>query len=254
MTTSQSDTAPASAGSRIAVFLYSVAAYLVGMLAIAWLVVSLTGLYPLAAPPVRVESAMLALLVNTGLLILFGLQHSIMARGRFKAWWTRWIAPAAERSTYVLGSGLALGLLVWLWQPVDGMVWSVSQPEVRIALWCLFAAGWLYLVAATYVTNHYDLFGLRQAWLYLRGKPYTPVPFVRSWMYRYSRHPMMAGVLVGIWATPQMSLSHLLLAIGFSLYIAIGVAFEERELLGQFGEKYLRYQKEVGRLLPRVRS
>jgi protein-S-isoprenylcysteine O-methyltransferase Ste14 len=257
MNTSQSDTAlqiTSSLGSRTLVFLYSLVAYTIGMAAIAWLVVSLTGLYPLAAAPIETHSATSALLINLGLLILFGLQHSIMARPGFKSWWTQKIFPAAERSTYVLTSGLALALLLWLWQPMNGSVWSISQPEVRIVLWALFALGWLYLVIATYVTNHYDLFGLRQGWLYLRGKPYTPVPFTRAWMYRYSRHPMMAGILVGIWATPQMSLTHLVLALGFSIYIAIGVAFEERELLARFGEKYLHYRKEVGVLLPRVRS
>lgn len=239
---------------RTLVLLYSLAAYVIGSAALLWLIISLTSLYPLTASPFIIESQAAAVLFNIGLLLLFGLQHSIMARPAFKQWWTRRIVPAAERSTYVLGAGVTLSLLVWLWQPVEGLVWSVSQPEWRMALWGLFIFGWLYLLAATYVTNHYDLFGLRQAWLYLRGKPYTPVPFVRRWMYRYSRHPMMAGILLGIWATPQMSASHLVLAMGFTLYIAIGVAFEERELLEQFGDKYLYYRKQAGALLPRIRG
>lgn len=257
MTMSQSETnfiTSSSVGGRILVFVYSLIAYAIGMVAIAWLVISLTGWVPLAAPPVKVQSPMTAVLINLVLLLLFGLQHSIMARPGFKAWWTRWIVPAAERSTFVLTSGIALALLVWLWQPLEGVVWSVSQPLASSALWVLFAIGWLYLVAATYVTNHYDLFGLRQGWLYLLGKPYTPVPFVRAWMYRYSRHPMMVGILIGIWSTPHMTLTHLILAAGFSVYIAIGVAFEERELLAQFGEKYLHYRKEVGAVLPRIRG
>ncbi|HKK05638.1 MAG TPA: NnrU family protein [Gammaproteobacteria bacterium] len=257
MNTSQSYAESASApplATRSAVFAYSVIAYAIGMAAIVWLIACLAGLCPLVAPPLQTHSTTGAALVDVGLLILFGLQHSIMARRGFKDWWTRWIAPAAERSTYVLTSGIALGALLWLWQPIEGTVWSVSEPTARIALWALFAAGWLYLVAATYVTSHYDLFGLRQGWYYLRGKPYTPVPFVRSWMYRYSRHPMMAGILVGIWATPQMSATHLVLAFGFSAYIAIGVAFEERGLLAHFGEQYLHYRTEVGALLPRFRG
>ncbi len=238
--------------ARITVFSYSLITYLLGMAAIAWLVLSLAGLVPFGSAPLHIHSPINAVLINLGLLLLFGLQHSIMARGNFKRWWTRVIAPAAERSTYVLSSGIALGLLVWLWQPLNGIVWTVTQPLAHITLWVLFALGWLYLVAASYVTNHYDLFGLRQGWLYLRGKTYTPVPFVRTWMYRYSRHPMMVGILVGIWATPQMTLTHLMLASGFSIYIAIGLAFEERELLARFGENYRRYRKQVGLFMPRL--
>lgn len=255
MSQSRTDFTPLSSpGGRIAVFVYSLIAYAIGMAAIAWLVIALTGWIPLGAPPVEAPSATMAVLINLGLLLLFALQHSIMARPGFKAWWTHWIVPAAERSTFVLTSGVALALLVWLWQPLEGVVWSVSQPLASNALWTLFAIGWLYLVAATYVTNHYDLFGLRQGWLYLRGKPYTPVPFVRAWMYRYSRHPMMAGILIGIWSTPHMTVTHLMLAAGFSVYIAIGIALEERELLARFGEKYLHYRKEVGAVLPRIRG
>jgi protein-S-isoprenylcysteine O-methyltransferase Ste14 len=245
----------AALSTRLVVFSYSLATYLVGMAAIAWLVLSLTGLLPLGTTaPAQTRSLTDAVLINLGLLMLFGLQHSIMARGGFKGWWTRFISPAAERSTYVFTSGLALGLLVWLWQPLGGVVWSVSQPLARMVLWLLFAFGWLYLVAATYVTNHYDLFGLRQGWLYLRGIPYTPVPFVRSWMYRYSRHPMMLGILVGMWVTPYMTLTHFMLAIGFTIYIMIGVAFEERDLMARFGEDYMRYRKQVGMVMPRLRS
>ena len=223
------------------------------MAAIAWLVASLAGLLPLGAAPLQLDSSAGALGLNATLVLLFGLQHSLMARRRFKEWWTRLIPPAAERSTYVLAAALALGLALWLWQPLDLMIWRVSDPAARVALWGLFAFGWLYLVAATYVTDHYDLFGLRQAWLHLRGRQYTPVPFVRKWMYRYSRHPMMLGILIGIWATPEMSAGHLALALGLSVYIAIGVMLEERELSGHFGEPYRRYRREVGALLPHIR-
>ncbi|WP_158675227.1 methyltransferase family protein [Thiohalobacter thiocyanaticus] len=240
--------------TRAGIFLYSLIAYAAGMAAIAWLVASLAGLVPLGTAPLELHSTAGALALNTILVLLFGLQHSVMARRHFKAWWTRVVPPPAERSTYVLASALALGLVIWLWQPLDAMIWSVSDPTARSVLWGLFAFGWLYLVAATYVTNHYDLFGLRQAWLHLRGREYTPVPFVRKWMYRYSRHPMMLGILIGIWATPEMSAGHLALALGLSGYIAIGVTLEERELAGHFGEPYRRYRREVGALLPRVRA
>jgi len=255
MNTTQLDTLPESTPTRavrVTLFTYSLVTYLIGIAALAWLVLSLAGLVPFGTSPLHSHSAIYAVLINLGLLVVFGLQHSIMARGNFKRWWTRVIAPAAERSTYVLTSGIALGVLVWLWQPLHGVAWSVSQPLAHSALWVLFVIGWLYLVAASYVTNHYDLFGLRQAWLYLRGKPYTSVPFVRTWMYRYSRHPMMVGILIGIWATPQMTLTHLMLAIGFSVYIAIGLVFEERELLARFGENYRHYRKQVGLFMPRL--
>ncbi|WP_370590898.1 isoprenylcysteine carboxylmethyltransferase family protein [Thiohalobacter sp. COW1] len=160
--------------------------------------------------------------------------------------------PSASCSTYVLAAALTLGLVIWLWQPLDRMIWTVADPLARAAMWGLFAFGWLYLVAATYVTDHYDLFGLRQAWLHLRGRQYRPVPFVRKWMYRYSRHPMMLGILIGIWATPEMSAGHLALALGLTGYIALGVMLEERELAGHFGEPYRRYRREVGALLPWV--
>lgn len=250
-TTPSAPTPPS--GARLAVFAYSLVAYAVGMGAIAWLVARLAGAVPVGAPSVHLASPAAALAANLGLLVLFGLQHSVMARPAFKAWWTRRIAPAAERSTYVLAAGVALGLLLWLWQPMRQTVWSVPEADARIVLWALFAGGWLYLVASTYATDHCDLFGLRQAWLYLRARPYTPVPFVRRWTYRFSRHPMMAGLLVGVWATPDMTSGHLLLAAGFSVYIGIGVAFEERGLRRHFGEQYERYRQEVGALVPRFR-
>lgn len=231
---------------RVAVLIYSVVTYLIGVTAFAWLVALLSDqTLPLPVAP-HFHNSLVAIGINLGLLLLFGMQHSVMARSAFKRWLTRWTIPATERSSYIFASGIALGLLVWLWQPLDGIAWSVSQPVARVALWILFACSWMYLVAATYVTNHYDLFGLRQAWLYLRGVPYTPVPFVRAWMYRYSRHPMMAGILFGVWLTPDMTFTHLMLAIGLSVYIVFGVAFEERELLSQFGEKYAQYRKQVG--------
>lgn len=246
--------APAPPAARITVFVYSLAAYVIGMTAMLWLIASVAGLIPFGTSSLTSHSLAAAVPVNLGLLLLFGLQHTLMARRGFKHWWTRWVNQAAERSTYVLTSGIALGLLLWLWQPLGGPVWSTSQPYMQLTLWTLSALGWLYLVAATFVTNHFDLFGLRQGWLYLRGKPYAAVPFVRTWMYRYSRHPMMAGILVGLWATPRMTLTHLILAIGLRVYIAIGVTFEERELLVRFGEHYRHYRKQVGLLMPRLRT
>ncbi len=253
MASTQSAPRSTVAAGRVMIFVYSLLAYATGMTALAWLVACLAGLLPFGTGPLSAGTTAGALAVDGALIVLFGLQHSIMARQRFKDRWTRIVPPPAERATYVLAAGLALALVLWLWQSLDAVVWSVSSPAARAVLWGLFAFGWLYLVAATYATSHYDLFGLRQAWLHLRGRPYTPVPFVRKWMYRYSRHPMMAGILIGLWAIPEMRADHLALAIGMSAYIAIGVALEERELSRRFGDAYRRYRREVGALLPRTR-
>jgi protein-S-isoprenylcysteine O-methyltransferase Ste14 len=240
--------------SRVVILAYSVVSYALFLASIGWLIASSAGLCPFGTGPLSVGSTAAALAVNAGLLVLFGVQHSVMARQRFKDWWTTIIPPAAERSTYVLTAALTLGLMIWLWQPMDTVIWSTSEPAARALLWSLSAFGWLYLVAATFVTSHFDLFGLRQAWLHLGNRPYTPVPFVRTWMYRYSRHPMMAGILLGLWANPDMQADQLVLAAGLSAYIAVGVTLEERELAGHFGEKYRQYCREVGALLPRLRA
>lgn len=252
-TGTQTDSITAS-GSRLAVFAYSLASYALGMTAILWLVASAAGLCPFGTGPLETATTAGALAVNATLVLLFGVQHSVMARQHFKEWWTRIVPPPAERSTYVLTAAIALGLLLWLWQPMPTTIWSVNDPLLRGLTWGLFTLGWLYLVAATFATNHFDLFGLRQAWLHLCHRDYTPVPFVRHWMYRYSRHPMMAGILVGLWATPEMRADHLMLAVGLTGYIAVGVAFEERELAVHFGNEYRRYCREVGAFLPRLRA
>ncbi|MDX1588448.1 MAG: NnrU family protein [Oleiphilaceae bacterium] len=256
MSTTQTTTSTVTksgATSRTVVFAYSLLAYGVGMVSLVWLIACVAGLYPFGTGPLETTTPASALAVNAALIVLFGVQHSVMARKRFKDWLTRLIPPAAERSTYVLMAGVMLGLLLWLWQPMKTVIWTVENPLASGALWALFAFGWLYLVAATFMTNHFDLFGLRQAWLHLCGRPYTPVPFVRQWMYRYSRHPMMAGMLIGLWSIPQMQADHLALAIGLSAYIAIGIVFEERDLAEHFGEQYRQHCQEVGVLLPRLR-
>lgn len=238
---------------RVTIFAYSVVVYVLFLASLSWFIISSVGVLPFGTGPLSVDSTGAALAINAVLVVLFGVQHSVMARQRFKDWWTQFIPTAAERSTFVLASSLAVGLLVWLWQPMPALIWSVTTPEARFGLWALCAFGWLYLVASTFPTNHFDLFGLRQGWLCLRNRPYTPTPFVRSWMYRYSRHPMMAGILIGLWATPEMRADHLTLSIGLSAYIAAGIAFEQRELAGHLGEKYRQYCREVGALFPRIR-
>jgi len=195
-----------------------------------------------------------ALLVDVALLAVFALQHSVMARPAFKRWWTRWVPEPAERSTYVLASSLALLLLFWLWRPIGGVVWQVEQPLGHAVLLGLFAFGWLTVLVTTFLINHFDLFGLRQVWLHLRGEPYRPLGFVTPGPYRYVRHPLYVGWLFAFWATPTMTAAHLLFAVMTTAYILIAIRFEERDLDAAHGEKYAAYRRSVPMLVPRVRA
>jgi protein-S-isoprenylcysteine O-methyltransferase Ste14 len=190
-----------------------------------------------------------ALLIDLGLLALFAVQHSVMARPAFKRWWTRIIPPAAERSTYVLFSSLALILLFYLWQPLGGSIWSMTSPAGVTTMYVLFAAGWALLLYVTFLIDHFDLFGLRQVWLELRGKPYSAVPFVTPWLYRQVRHPLYIGWLMIVWATPAMTVSHFVFAAMCTAYILVAIRFEERDLI-RFHPEYEEYRRRVPMLLP----
>lgn len=233
-------------GSRTAVLIYSIASYALGMTGLMWLILAMGGLVPYGFGPVHTGSTASALMVNLGLICLFGLQHSVMARRTFKKNLIQVIPEAAERSTFVLASGIVMSLAVWCWQPIPGTVWSVETVAAKVVLWGVYLAGWTYLLASTFVTNHFELFGLRQAYLYFRDIPHTPVRFIKKWMYSYSRHPMMLGVLVGLWAVPVMSVTHLILSLLMSAYIVVGVFLEERELIKQFGDTYREYKRSIG--------
>jgi protein-S-isoprenylcysteine O-methyltransferase Ste14 len=189
--------------------------------------------------------------IDVALLGVFAVQHSGMARRGFKAWLTRTMSPAIERSTYVLLSSLALILLFWQWRPLLGTVWQVESDWAVAVLYALFAFGWLLVLTGTFVINHFDLFGLRQVWLHARGQPYTPLEFKQHFFYRVVRHPLMLGFLIAFWATPHMSASHLLFALATTGYILIAVKFlEERDLIAAHGSDYQRYQREVPMLCP----
>jgi protein-S-isoprenylcysteine O-methyltransferase Ste14 len=175
-----------------------------------------------------------------------------MARAGFKAWLTRAVPPAAERSTYVLFSSLALIALFAHWQPLGGTVWNVEDPIGRGVLYGLFAFGWLLVLVTTFLINHFDLFGLRQVWLFFTGKPYTPLRFVTPGPYRIVRHPLYVGWFFAFWATPTMSVSHLLFAIATTAYILIAIQLEERDLLTVHGEDYANYRSRVPMLIPRL--
>ena len=191
-----------------------------------------------------------ALLINTLLLGAFALQHSLMARPAFKRWWTRIVPEPAERSTYVLFSSLLLIALFAYWEPMGGVIWSVQDPIAQGLLYGLFGLGWATVLVATFLINHFDLFGLRQVWLCLRGKRYTHLKFGTPWLYRYVRHPLYVGWFLAFWATPHMTAAHLLFALATTAYILIAIQLEERDLM-KFHPEYAAYRRRVPMLIPR---
>jgi protein-S-isoprenylcysteine O-methyltransferase Ste14 len=237
---------------RILVFGYGVIAYAISFLTTLYAV----GFVGNLVVPKSMDSApqmpfWWALILDTALLGVFAHQHSVMARPAFKAWWTRIVPEPMERSTYVLFTSLALILLFWQWQPIGAVVWDVQDPIARGILYGLFASGWLLVLVTTFLINHFDLFGLRQVWLYLRDKPYTSLRFVTPGPYRMVRHPLYVGWLFAFWATPTMTATHLVFAIGTTAYILIAIQFEERDLIQAHGGDYAAYRKRVPMLLPR---
>lgn len=201
-------------------------------------------------PPAETPPLAQALLVNAGLLALFALQHSGMARRGFKERWTKIVPAAAERSTYVLFASLALLALVVFWQPLLGVVWTVEAPWARLLLHGLFWLGWLQVLVGTFLIDHFDLFGLKQVWLYFRGKPYQPPTFRAPAMYKMVRHPIYLGFLVAFWATPRMTVGHLFFSVMTTAYILLAIRFEERDLVHYYGEAYQRYRSGVSMLVP----
>jgi methanethiol S-methyltransferase len=191
-----------------------------------------------------------AVLINLLLLGAFGVQHSVMARPGFKAWWTRFVPPSIERSTYVVLASAVLVLLYWQWRTMPAVIWDVQQPVGRGALWALFWLGWAIALGATFMVSHFDLFGLRQVYLAWRGKPYTHIGFHARLLYRLVRHPLMLGFLIAFWAAPTMTAGHLLFAIGMTGYILIATQIEEHDLVEVLGDEYRDYRREVPRLLP----
>ena len=192
-----------------------------------------------------------ALLINISLLGAFALQHSVMARPAFKRWFTKFIPTEIERSTYVLASTVLLGLIIYFWQPLGGIVWQLTDPTAIAVVYALFAVGWAILFLASFQLNHFDLFGLRQVWLYFRGKQYTQLTFKTPWLYRYTRHPLYVGLMIGLWAAPTMTVAHLIFAILCTGYIFIGARLEERDLENALPE-YRQYQQQVPMFMPAI--
>ena len=192
-----------------------------------------------------------ALLINVLLLGVFAVQHSVMARPTFKKWWTKFVPEPTERSTYVLLSSLALILLFWQWRPMGGIIWDVQNTVGRVVLLSVFAFGWLLVLATTFLINHFDLFGLRQVYLYSRGREYTPLGFMTPGPYKLVRHPLYVGWLCAFWATPTMTVAHLVFAIGTTGYILMAIQLEERNLV-EYLPEYAGNRRRVPMLIPRL--
>ncbi len=191
-----------------------------------------------------------AIIINVALIALFGIQHTIMARPAFKRWWTRIVPQPVERSTFVLIASLLLILLFWQWRAMPHLVWDVQSPAGRTILHALFAVGWLMVFAATFMIDHFDLFGLRQVWFHFCGRPYTPPHFQIAILYRWVRHPLMLGFLIAFWAAPRMTAGHLLFAAAMTVYILIAIQIEERDLLVLHGEAYAEYRRKTSMIVP----
>ena len=204
---------------------------------------------PSTLPPV------LAAMADIVLILLFGLQHSVMARPAFKRGWTRIVPPAIERSVYVLAASVALLILFWFWQPIDGTVWNVpvTMSWLSSILWAVFWAGFGIVLVSTFLINHFELFGLQQAWFHVRGREAEGPELRQPLFYRWVAHPLYAGFFLAFWATPHMTYGHLLLAVVLSIYMLVAIRYEEHDLTDLFGEDYRRYRAGVGMLMPRFR-
>ena len=235
---------------RTGMLAYGLSAYAVGMASLVFMIGWLGNFLPRSIDSQPVSYFWEAVVINFFVFAAFGIQHSVMARPAFKAWWTKVIPEAAERSTYVLASGVAMILLMLSWQPMGGAIWTVDYQPARCALHTLYLIGWGILVGSTFALNHFDLFGLRQVWLYFRGSSYEALEFKTPGPYRFVRHPLYVGWLTLAWATPDMTIAHLSFAVLTTVYILMAIRWEERDLVEYHGEDYRRYQDQTPMLIP----
>jgi methanethiol S-methyltransferase len=237
--------------ARIMAFLYGLAAYLVFVVTILYAIGFVTGL---AAPKTIDDGAVVplteAFVVNLLLMTLFAVQHSVMARKPFKRWWTRFVPPVIERSTYVLLASLALLLLFWQWRPIPDILWQVADPRLAMAVTGLSLMGWVLVLASTFLMNHFELFGLHQVANNLAGRAPPEARFKTPLLYKVVRHPIYLGFIIAFWAAPTMTVGHWLFAAVTTIYIFVGIALEERDLVAQFGDEYRRYRQRVSGLIP----
>jgi protein-S-isoprenylcysteine O-methyltransferase Ste14 len=240
--------------SKFIATVYGALAYVVFLGTLVWAIGFLGNyLVPQSLDSGRQGEVLPSLVIDVGLLGLFALQHSLMARPFFKNWWTRFVPKPVERSTYVLLSSLLLGLLFWQWQPLAGAIWQLEDSFVGMILQIIYFGGWLIAITSTFMTNHFDFFGLRQVYLNLKGQPYQNLSMSTAYLYKLVRHPLMLGLIIVFWATPTMSVGHLLFAIASSGYILVGIQLEEHDLLKFYGDTYRHYQQKVSMLLPLVK-
>jgi len=238
------------------IFLYGIFAYLVALYGQIWFIFYI-GDWDFMTHTINDKQTLptlWAVVIDTALVVLFGLQHSVMARNWFKSHLTKYLPQPAERSTYVLLSGIVFIIICLWWQPIDGVLWDVKSPFLWYLLTGGYLFGWIFSVVATFVINHFELFGLQQVYLHLTNKPAPQNTFSEKLFYKFVRHPIQLGVLLGIWITPVMSYGHLLLAILFTVYILIGLYFEEKQLQDELGTEYKEYMKRVGFMFPRRKN
>lgn len=242
----------ASVAKRVSILLYGSISYVFCLVTFyygfGWIGNLLVPVTIDSAPRVSIGQA---ILINALLLALFAIQHSVMARPGFKQWWTQIVPKPAERSTYVLFSSLALLFMFWQWQPMGGVIWSVQDPIGSRLLMGMYVFGWLLVLVVTFLINHFDLFGLRQVWLFARGKQYQPLSFVTPGPYKWVRHPLYVGWLCAFWFTPTMTAAHLLFALATTAYILVAIRLEERDLTAIHGRSYSNYRRSVPMLIPR---
>ncbi len=237
---------------RLLTLVYGFTAYLVGLSGLTYFFLFMGGWSFL---PVHIDSGdsgnpLTALLINLGLILLFAVQHSFMARDGFKQALKKLLPAAAERSTYVLLSGAVTWLICLCWQPFAGTVWNIENEILQVVLVALQLLGWATAVASTFAINHFDLMGLQQVYLNYTRRPEPSPRFAERFMYRVVRHPIQLGILVGMWSTPWMSLTHLLLSASMTCYILVGLYFEERDLVAALGDDYRQYRRRVPKLIP----
>jgi methanethiol S-methyltransferase len=239
--------------SRAASLLFAVVAYAIFFATFLYLI-CFTG--DLAFAPQTVDRGpdaplAMAVVLNLIAISIFGVQHSVMARPGFKRGWTKIVPPPIERSVYVLAASAALMVLFLLWRPIPNVIWDATGTWLELPLWILFALGWLIVLLSTFLINHFELFGLQQAWFHLRGREAAPAELRQPFFYRWVAHPLYSGFFLAFWATPRMTAGHLLLALGLSVYMLIAIRYEERDLVAHFGRDYEEYRSGVGGLIPR---